>query len=769
MIASTESSITMQEVEPELPGANGMSVALIGPNDGHRTIVSKALAGSDATHVREFDNYPSQDSDLLQVVAQDYDAVLIDVDSDESYALAVIESIASYGRARVVAYSRRNHPDLILNCLQAGAQDLLPLPSEEGENSGEVPPPAVAEDVDSSSEDQYTFKQQEAPAERIAREPKDAGMEDALPLRPRRNGRKQDSVTYDFTDWDARFLRPTRPEVVVPPKSEPQPIFGHKRFKKFSLRVTPIDSQPEVAVDDDVKASTESIPAAVEPESFAAQGNATEENGKLIPAESANTVEAATAEMEVEEDTSAVANSFWGKEGNAPELESDVVAVESDETVLEAVPGDGAILPAEVATELAIDEEPTAVVAIPSAILEGHLPAAIDDQADVEQVPAMDAQDCAPVESAQATSEEDSFEALSCAPEDVSLPLKEEILPIASESRTARDADTPNAQQSRAAGAEDIPAQHENQVIDEDSDPTVDLGQPVVIPRALVPIEWTAADPLHIDEDHFAPAKKYERPSLAIPVIYPTEDEQEEEVQDAWLLKWALMFTGLALVAGLLVLIAWHPFWNLIQSVFPSENAAYQMDSPSHPLAIKQAKPHSWRTILGSRSSSTDASDAAEPVSSDVMVAQLTAPAKIPVAAKRPVAMDEPPAGLSPDAIDSGASLPSAVFGKESKVQVVPGVSAISAGVATGLLLHRTEPVYPAFAREHNMSGAVLLGATITKTGAITDLHVLSGPSVFRSAAMDAVKSWRYRPYMLDNQPVAVQTTINVMFQAALH
>jgi protein TonB len=58
----------------------------------------------------------------------------------------------------------------------------------------------------------------------------------------------------------------------------------------------------------------------------------------------------------------------------------------------------------------------------------------------------------------------------------------------------------------------------------------------------------------------------------------------------------------------------------------------------------------------------------------------------------------------------------------------------------------------------------VVLQATISKTGTIEGLHVMSGPAMLQQAAMDAVRSWRYRPYLLNNEPVEVETTINVVF-----
>jgi protein TonB len=81
-----------------------------------------------------------------------------------------------------------------------------------------------------------------------------------------------------------------------------------------------------------------------------------------------------------------------------------------------------------------------------------------------------------------------------------------------------------------------------------------------------------------------------------------------------------------------------------------------------------------------------------------------------------------------------------------------------------GLLIQKTMPVYPAIARATRTSGAVTLAAIISKTGAIENLHVISGPMVLQQAALDAVRTWRYRPYLLNGQPVEVETTVNVIF-----
>jgi TonB family protein len=80
------------------------------------------------------------------------------------------------------------------------------------------------------------------------------------------------------------------------------------------------------------------------------------------------------------------------------------------------------------------------------------------------------------------------------------------------------------------------------------------------------------------------------------------------------------------------------------------------------------------------------------------------------------------------------------------------------------MLLEKTDPVYPPIARAARVSGTVVLQAAISKTGTIEGLHIVSGPEMLQQAAFDAVKTWRYRPYLVQGEPVRVLTTINVIF-----
>jgi periplasmic protein TonB len=97
------------------------------------------------------------------------------------------------------------------------------------------------------------------------------------------------------------------------------------------------------------------------------------------------------------------------------------------------------------------------------------------------------------------------------------------------------------------------------------------------------------------------------------------------------------------------------------------------------------------------------------------------------------------------------------------KAQPPPKVT-LSGGVMNGYLLGKVTPQYPEIAREARVQGTVVLQATISKTGVIENLRVLSGPPLLQQAALDAVRSWRYKPYQLNGEPVDVETTVHVIF-----
>lgn len=97
----------------------------------------------------------------------------------------------------------------------------------------------------------------------------------------------------------------------------------------------------------------------------------------------------------------------------------------------------------------------------------------------------------------------------------------------------------------------------------------------------------------------------------------------------------------------------------------------------------------------------------------------------------------------------------------------IPTKVRVSSGVQAALLLKRVAPQYPERAREEHIQGTVLLLATISQHGDVSELAVISGDPALVKAALKAVKKWKYKPYLLQGHPVEVETQIQVNFVLA--
>jgi protein TonB len=89
----------------------------------------------------------------------------------------------------------------------------------------------------------------------------------------------------------------------------------------------------------------------------------------------------------------------------------------------------------------------------------------------------------------------------------------------------------------------------------------------------------------------------------------------------------------------------------------------------------------------------------------------------------------------------------------------------VSQGVTQGLLVRQVKPQYPPMARETRVEGDVVLSAVIDKNGVVSDVRAISGPALLIPPALQAVRQWRYKPYLLNGQPVEVETQIKVQFR----
>lgn len=154
-------------------------------------------------------------------------------------------------------------------------------------------------------------------------------------------------------------------------------------------------------------------------------------------------------------------------------------------------------------------------------------------------------------------------------------------------------------------------------------------------------------------------------------------------------------------------------------------------------------------------------------VQTAMMNEQLTAQARIPHETK-----NEAP-GSAPPPVNFGAyglggnKTNGSIFNghSQSVVQAPPtNPVAVASGIANEMLLRKTTPIYPIIAKEARISGTVVLEAVVSKAGTVKDLRVLSGPAMLRQSAIDAVRTWRYKPYQFNNQPVEMETTISVLF-----
>lgn len=81
-----------------------------------------------------------------------------------------------------------------------------------------------------------------------------------------------------------------------------------------------------------------------------------------------------------------------------------------------------------------------------------------------------------------------------------------------------------------------------------------------------------------------------------------------------------------------------------------------------------------------------------------------------------------------------------------------------------GGLIHKVLPEYPIIAKQLRVEGAVVLMATVGKDGRVEHVQPVSGPPLLVRPAMIAVEQWQYRPYLLNHEPVIVQTQITVNF-----
>ncbi len=254
------------------------------------------------------------------------------------------------------------------------------------------------------------------------------------------------------------------------------------------------------------------------------------------------------------------------------------------------------------------------------------------------------------------------------------------------------------------------------------------------------------------------------------------DEDQERKTRRRWIMSGCVF-------GGSILLVAFQLFHfgtaGKIKHIVATPQAATTAAADPDPDAIVginpgATKPSPMKQVSNPESQPVDdptagpAETAPAPVQKQMMQTQLAAPTRLPQNAKSIAPSDTPPpasiGGASIAALNGNNSVGNVFDGRSDANISGPRVVSVSAGVAVGLLIHKTQPIYPSIAKSARAQGTVVLQAKISTSGKVTNLQVISGPPMLRQAAVDAVKTWQYKPYTLNNQPTEVDTTVNVVF-----
>jgi len=167
-------------------------------------------------------------------------------------------------------------------------------------------------------------------------------------------------------------------------------------------------------------------------------------------------------------------------------------------------------------------------------------------------------------------------------------------------------------------------------------------------------------------------------------------------------------------------------------------------------------------------------------VQTDIINGELRTPTKIPKKVEMIKEEEAPPPVMASTGVVGGVpgGVPGGSMGGvigsvlSSTPVAVPKMSTpqrvrVSSGVSSGLLIRKVSPNYPPLARQARIQGTVVLQAQISKDGSIQNLQLISGHPMLAPAAIEAVKQWKYKPYLLNGEPVEVETQVQVNFTLA--
>lgn len=261
--------------------------------------------------------------------------------------------------------------------------------------------------------------------------------------------------------------------------------------------------------------------------------------------------------------------------------------------------------------------------------------------------------------------------------------------------------------------------------------------------------------PSRLSAQTAAPALAYDRPLFAESML---ESRPHVNRRRGWATIISLAIQGVLLCIAILLPL-------IYTEALPRQQLLTLLVAPPPPPPPPPAAPQVVKSIRPE---------------SEMVAGQLRTPTRIP----EKIAMireEEPPPttgaggviGGVPGGIPGGqlGGVIGGIVGSTANLNIIPKAPRpapirvrISQGVSVGRLLNKVEPAYPKLAREARIQGTVVLTAIISKEGTIKDLSVLSGHPLLVQPALDAVRLWRYKPYLLNGEAVEVETTITVNF-----
>lgn len=194
----------------------------------------------------------------------------------------------------------------------------------------------------------------------------------------------------------------------------------------------------------------------------------------------------------------------------------------------------------------------------------------------------------------------------------------------------------------------------------------------------------------------------------------------------------------------------------------PAESKNHKEESVTEEVASAKPAPGKTTTSAKSEGDSTPVDEKPQTPEEEPLVVK---GGKVSPKHKAAATDDDAPSMIGLAAPGAAAPPPNFVPTEEAGLRPTLQTLNISQGVSQGLLIKKIAPVYPASAIRMRVEGTVELMATISKTGEITHIKVVSGHSQLTKAAVDAVKQWKYRPYLLNGEPVEIQTQITINFK----